>query len=165
MEKDTLMELFELNEVLACLIDMARDIEDNYQQQLMASGHYTTEYALVDSVKTQVKVNDTGYEIEMSLNDYWKYVENDTKPHFPPVGKIREWIRIKPIFPRPDKLGRKPTENQLAYLIGRKIAREGTKGSHDLEKTKDAVIPFYKERLEKALGHDVEIYIRKLMQE
>lgn len=156
------MELFELNELLSVLMDMARDIEDNYKEQLAASRHYTTEYALIDSVHTQVVVGEHGYDVTMTLNDYWKYVEDDTKPHFPPVDKILSWIQIKPIFPRPDKLGRIPSENQLAYLIGRKIATEGTKGTHDLEKTKDAIIPFYMEKIAAALGHDVENYIRKV---
>lgn len=157
------MELIELNELLQVLMDLAKDIEENYKQQLISSGHYTTQYALLDSVKTQVRVNDTGYEITMTLNDYWKYVEYDTKPHFPPVSKILEWIQIKPIFPRPSALGRTPSENQLAYLIGRKIANVGTEGSHDLQKTTDAIIPFYKERISQALGHDMENYIRKVL--
>lgn len=157
------MELIQLNELLQVLMDLARDIEDNYKEQLAASGRYTTEYALIDSVRTQVRVGDSGYEVVMNLNDYWKYVENGTKPHFPPPDKILTWIQIKPIIPRPDALGRTPTENQLAYLIGRKIAREGTEGTHDLEKTKDAIIPFYRERIAQALGHDMENYIRKVL--
>lgn len=158
-------ELFDLNELLQVLMDLANEIEENYKQKLVESGHYTTDYALLDSIKTQVVNNDTGYEITMTLNDYWKWVENDTKPHFPPVDKIREWIQIKPIIPRPNSLGRKPTENQLAYLIGRKIYNEGTTGTHDLERTKDAVIPMYRERIATALGHDVENYIRKVFKE
>lgn len=157
------MELIQLNELLQVLMDLARDIEDNYKEQLAASGRYTTEYALIDSVRTQVRVGDSGYEVVMNLNDYWKYVENGTKPHFPPPDKILTWIQIKPIIPRPDALGRTPTENQLAYLIGRKIARKGTEGTHDLEKTKDAIIPFYRERIAQALGHDMENYIRKVL--
>lgn len=157
------MELIQLNELLQVLMDLARDIEDNYKEQLAASGRYTTEYALIDSVRTQVRAGDSGYEVVMNLNDYWKYVENGTKPHFPPPDKILTWIQIKPIIPRPDALGRTPTENQLAYLIGRKIAREGTEGTHDLEKTKDAIIPFYRERIAQALGHDMENYIRKVL--
>lgn len=158
-------ELLQLNEVIQTLIDLANDMEENYKEQLASSGRYTTDYALIDSVKCHIQVNNKGYEVTMTLNDYWKYVENDTKPHFPPPSAILQWIQIKPIFPRPNSLGRKPTENQLAYLIGRKISLEGTKGSHDLEKTKNALLPFYKEKLETALGHDVEAFIRKVVRE
>lgn len=155
-------ELFDLNELLQVLMDLANEIRESYKQHLVESGHYTTTYALLDSVKTQVINNDTGYEITMTLNDYWKWVENDTKPHFPPVDKIREWIQIKPIIPRPNELGRIPTENQLAYLIGRKISKVGTTGTHDLERTKDEIIPKYRDRIAMALGHDMEKYIRKV---
>lgn len=156
-------ELIDFKNLIQALLDLANDVEENYKSMLVNSGHYTTEYGLLDSVHTSIEVNDTGYEIVMNLNDYWKWVENDTKPHFPPPDKILRWIQIKPIVPRPNKNGKLPTEEQLAFLIGRKISRVGTKGSHDLEKTKDAVIPFYKERIEEALGRDIEAYIKKIM--
>lgn len=159
------MELIELNELLQTLMDLARDVEERYRQNLASSKRYTTEYTLLDSVRTEVKVADRGYEVTMSLKDYWKYVEYDTKPHFPPVDKILSWIQIKPIFPKPDSLGRKPTENQLAYLIGRKISVKGTTGTHDLRHAKDEIIPQYQERLSKALGHDVQKYLLKLLHE
>lgn len=158
-------QLFDLDNLLRVLMDCARDIEENYKDHLIQSRHYTTEYALLDSVRTEIKTTDGGYVITLTLNDYWKYVENDTKPHFPPVDKIREWISIKPIFPKPNSLGKKPTENQLAYLIGRKIYNEGTKGTHDLQKTKETILPYYRQLIAEALHHDVENYIRKLVRE
>ncbi len=157
-------ELFEPYELRQCLMDIAEDIRANYVQHLVESKHYTTEYTLIDSVRCEVKVGDNGFNVEMTLKDYWKYVEEDTPPHFPPLDKIREWIDIKPILPRPLN-GITPTKDGLAYLIGRKIAEVGTKGTHDLEKTKDAVIPFYTERLEAALRHDVTDYILKVIAE
>lgn len=153
------MALIELNEVLQVLMDFARDLEENYTQHLVQSGHYTTNYGLIDSVHTDIEVNGMGYNVTMTLNDYWKWVENDTRPHFPPPDKILEWIKVKPIIPRPTALGHKPTEKQLAYLIGRKIYNEGTEGTHDLEKTKDALIPFYEQKLKEALRNDMKNYI------
>lgn len=160
------MELLQLNELLSALMEFASQFEDRYKEQLAASGRYTTEYKLIDSVKTQVVVGEHGYDVIMSLNDYWKYVEEDTHhKKFPPKEKILEWIQIKPIIPKPDALGRTPTENQLAYLIGRKIKNEGTEGSHDLAKTKDELIPQFRERISAALGHDVLDYIAKVVRE
>ena len=54
---------------------------------------------------------------------------------------------------------------QLGFLITRAIVENGTQGSHDLEKVKDGVIPWYKEKIAAALGHDMENYIRKLVTE
>lgn len=158
-------ELIDLNELLQVLMDLAKDVEENYKEHLAQSGRYTTEYTLIDSVRTQVVVGDNGYDITMTLRDYWKWVENDTKPHFPPPSAILRWIEIKPIIPRPDRNGKVPRPKQLAYLIGRKISRVGTQGSHDLEKVKDAVIPAYRDKIATALGHDMENYIRKVFTE
>lgn len=91
---------------------------------------------LVQSAHYEVKINDSVFEVGIWLEDYFKYVENGRGAgKFPPIDKIKEWIRVKPIIPRPMKNGKLPTENQLAYLIGRKIAKEGYEGKHPLEKS------------------------------
>ena len=166
------MELIDLSELQRVLQDLANDIRDNYKEHLRYNDRYTERgvpsgYSerLIDSVKTQVVVGDNAYEVTMTLNDYWKYVEDDTRPHFPPVSKILEWVNIKPVIPRPDANGRIPSPKSLAYLIGRAISERGTKGTHDLEKVKDGVIPMYRERIAAALGRDMENYIRKIMVE
>ena len=166
------MELIDLTELQKVLQDLANDIRDNYKEHLQFNDRYTERgvpsgYSkrLIDSVTTQVVVGDNAYEVTMTLNDYWKYVEDDTRPHFPPVSKILEWVNIKPVIPRPDANGRIPSPKSLAYLIGRAISERGTKGSHDLEKVKDGVIPMYRERIAIALGHDMENYIRKIVME
>lgn len=92
---------------------------------------------LSKSIKGIVKMNDKYLTISISLEDYWKYIEYGTNPHFPPVDKIREWIRVKPVLPRPLASGKLPTENQLAFLIGRKISKFGTKPKPFLNNTKE----------------------------
>ena len=159
------MELIDLTELQQVLQDLANDIRDNYKEHLEFNDRYTKEHKLIDSVKTQVVVGDREFEITMTLQDYWKYVEYDTKPHFPPVSKILEWVEIKPVIPRPLASGKIPSPKQLAFLIGRAISEHGTKGSHDLETVKDGVIPWYKEKIAIALGHDMENYIRKLVRD
>lgn len=166
------MELIDLTELQQVLQDLANDIRDNYKEHLEFNDRNTKlgvpsgyEQKLIDSVKTQVVVGDQAYEVTMTLNDYWKYVEYDTKPHFPPVSKILEWVEIKPVIPRPLASDKIPSPKQLAFLIGRAIYEHGTKGSHDLQKVKDGVIPWYKEKIAIALGHDMENYIRKLVRD
>ena len=166
------MELIDLSELQKVLQDLANDIRDNYKEHLQYNDRYTERgvpsgYSkrLIDSVTTQVVVGDNAYEVTMTLNDYWKYVEDDTRPHFPPVSKILEWVNIKPVIPRPDANGRIPSPKSLAYLIGRAISERGTKGSHDLEKVKDGVIPMYRERIAAALERDMGNYIRKIVVE
>lgn len=155
--------LLNLDRFLSVLMEMADNIEEEYKLHLADSGHYTTEYALIDSVHTQVVANGTAYDVTITLNDYWKYVEYDTRPHFPPVDKLLEWVKIKPIIPKPGVDGRVPTQEELAYLIGRKISKVGTKGSHDLERVVERTVPWYRERLSEALGHDIEDYILRAL--
>lgn len=81
---------------------------------------------LSKSIKGIVKQSGKWVTISIQMEDYWKYVENGTKPHFPPIDAIKKWISVKPVLPRPLKNGKLPTTNQLAYLIGRKIAKKGT---------------------------------------
>lgn len=145
------------------LQDFAKDMRENYREHLEHSGRYTTERKLIDSVKTQVTVDGNAYEVTMTLADYWKYVEDDTRPHFPPPSAILRWVEIKPVIPRPFSGGRIPTPRQLAFLIGRKISEEGTKGSHDLAVTRENVLAWYADRISEALGHDMENYLRKVL--
>lgn len=170
------MELLELTELQQVLQDLANDIRDNYKEHLEFNDRYTKEHKLIDSVQTQVVVGDREFEITMTLQDYWKYVEegvrgdkNLSSPYKNPGWKaypfILRWIDIKPVIPRPLASGKIPSPKQLTFLIGRAISEYGTKGSHDLEKVKDGVIPFYKEKIAIALGHDMENYIRKLVME
>lgn len=166
---DQLIDFTELQQVLQ---DLANDIRDNYKEHLQFNDRYTEKgipkgykARLIDSVKTEVVVGDRAWEVTMTLNDYWKYVEDDTKPHFPPIDKILEWVQIKPVIPRPDAKGRIPSPKSLAFLISRAISKFGTKGTHDLEKVKDGVIPWYTKRIAAALGHDMGNYIRKIMVE
>lgn len=90
---------------------------------------------LAKSIKGVVKQNGMYVVISISLEDYWKYVENGTKPHWPPISVIKRWISVKPVLPRPLKSGKLPTDNQLAYLIGRKISKVGTKAKPFLKPT------------------------------
>lgn len=158
---EQLLELTELHKVLQ---DFATDIRERYKDVLANNDHIAS-HNLVDSIRTEVKVGEDAYEVTMTLADYWKYVENDTKPHFPPPDAILKWIQVKPVIPRPDANGRIPSQKSLAFLIGRKIAREGTEGTHDLAKTKDDILPWWREQISKALGHDMQNYIRKLVRD
>lgn len=170
------MELLELTELQKVLQDFATDIRDRYRDVLSNNDHIASR-KLVDSIKTQVVVGDNYYEVTMTLEDYWKYVEEDTPPHWPPRDAILKWIEVKPIIPRPDDNGRIPSPKQLAFLIGRAMAGKspnqeklknpngGTTGTHDLQQTKEDILPWWREQISQALGYDMENYIRKLVRD
>ena len=154
-------ELFQPSNLLRVLQDLAKDIETNYKESLekhdrVASGD------LLRSIHSEVEVKGTTYAVVLNLADYWKYVEEDTKPHWPPKDAIDRWIFIKPVVPRPDGNGNLPTPEQLSFLIRRKIAEDGTEGTHDLRDTKADILPKYEGRILEALHRDTIEYIEKI---
>ena len=147
--------LLTLERTVQVLREFAVEVRNLYQDNLIRSSRIASG-ELLNSVECRVEADGAALEVKMTLADYWKYVEDDTKPHFPPLSAILRWVQIKPVLPRPDASGRIPRPEQLAYLIGRSIAEHGTKGSHDLERAKTETLDRFSSRLAEALGQDVE---------
>lgn len=155
-------ELINLDNVMAVLEDYAIAVRNKYQDNLILHDRIASG-GLLNSVEYRVVQDGQTFEVQLTLQDYWKYIEDGTRPHFPPLDRILEWIRVKPVIPRPDDKGRIPTPQQLAYLIGRKINEEGTEGSKDLHDALEVINAEYRERITAALGHDMQNYIRKII--
>lgn len=155
-------ELLQLTELTAILQELGENVKRGYINKLVLNGHPTRENTLASTVGVKVVHKGTTYSAVLRLQEYWKYVEYGTKPHWPPPAAIARWIEIKPVQPYPDSRGRIPTPKQLTYLISRKIARFGTKGTHELQQTKDVLLGYYKGRIKEALKRDVFDYIQKI---
>lgn len=90
----------------------------------LASDGSNATHTLSNSIKDIVKVDDKYITVSIQLEDYWKYLENGRKAgKFPPVEKIKEWIKVKPVIPYSKDNNKLPSENQLTFLIGRKISK------------------------------------------
>ena len=137
------------------LEEYAIELRNKYQDNLINSDRLASG-ELLNSVEYIIERDNISISVSLQLAEYWKYVEYDTKPHWPPVDKIKEWIRVKPILPSPDNRGKLPTPDQLAYLIGRKISLEGTEGSNDLHNAVDEVNARFLELIEEAITKDIE---------
>ena len=85
---------------------------------------------LGESMEWETSIGPNGYVVTITLPEYAKYLEDGTKPHWPNVDAIKKWITIKPVLPRPLSNGKLPTNDQLAFLIGRKISKVGTPATH-----------------------------------
>lgn len=129
MESNTLINDSELTYLARQLL--AKYKENLYIEGVPASGKLTTD------ADAYIKVEGEHVCVYFSLQDYWKYVEYGRQPggRFPPPDKIMQWIKIKPIIPRPGKNGKVPSLKQLAYLISRKIVVEGIKPKNVLSNT------------------------------
>jgi len=157
-------DLFNTESLQAVLMEYGVAVRNLYQDRLILHDRIATG-ALLNSVEVHVDHDGTAYEVKLDLADYWRYVEMDTEPHWPPPSAILKWIQAKPVLPRPMKNGKLPTPQQLAFLIGRKIAVFGTKGQPDLTDSVEDMNKAFQERIAAALAHDVGSYIRKLVRD
>jgi len=155
-------ELLNLESLAAVLQEYGVAVRNLYQDRLILHDRIASG-ALLNSCEVHVDFDGTTYEVKLDLMDYWRYIEMDTAPHWPPPSAILKWIQAKPVLPRPMKNGKLPTPQQLAFLIGRKIAVFGTKGIPDLTDSVEDMNKAYKGRIAAALAHDVGSYIRKVV--
>lgn len=166
------MSLIKLEALEGVLQEYGNEVRNLYQDRLILHGHIATGN-LLNKVEAVVEVNGTKYEVSLDhLEEYWKWVEYDTKPHWPPRDAILNWIRVKPIIPRPDNRGRIPTPESLAFLIGRAMAGKspnqlnlknpfgGTTGTHELEDAIADLNAKYKDKIIYALTEDGESLAR-----
>lgn len=159
---DELNEL-ELNNVRRVLDEYCAAFKQRYKEALEADGRRASGQ-LIDNLETELRFGGTTITVVLNVADYYKWVENGRPSgKFPPTDKILKWIKDKPIIPRADKNGRLPTENQLAFLIGRKIAREGYEGKPSLFRSVNDVNEVYIEKLRAALDADFGAYQLKVL--
>lgn len=136
------------------LKEYGQAVADLYKDRL-ADKDVNASNALTNSVRYIVRKQGRNFDVSISLLDYWKYIEYGRKPgKFPPPDVIREWVKVKPVVPRPID-GITPTNNQLAYLIGRKIAREGIAPRPILKESIQHVNAYYEQSIEQALLEDL----------
>ena len=131
-------------------IELRNTLQDSYiTDDRIATGD------LLNSVEYIIEKDDRQIEVSLQLKEWWKYVEYDTKPHFPPPDAMLNYIKAKPILPKPDRNGKLPTPNQLAYLIGRKISEVGTTGTHNVRDTVRLMNERYEEKIGQAISEDI----------
>lgn len=150
----TAKELSRVNAVLTEWADLFSETYQDKVQWISSSGD------LASSVTFSVEQNGDSWEVKLNLLSYWKWIEYGRRPgRFPPVDAMIEYVRQKPIIPKPYTLpsGRQviPTENQLAFLIGRKIKEDGIGPRPLMAETMEQLQQTLIENLTKAFGDDV----------
>lgn len=140
--------------------NLTNTMEDYRKFLEVATKDNTKHYELSNNIKFNLQVNDTVFEIEFQAPSYWKFANYGRSPgKFPPPDKIEDWIIRRKITPYPTKSGKIPTRKQLTYLISRKIAREGFKGSGFLEKSLSEQQDYWEDRIKESIGEDIELQI------
>lgn len=146
------------------LQDFANDFElllknKAYVADLIATGE------LMNTLEvSSYYVNNKEFKVIMRAQDYAMYaLETGRKPgKYPPRKKILEWIKIKPILPK-EELNKDITNEQLAFLISRKIGEGGIPGKKLVSKTLQEILTEYRPLIKEAIKKDTEQGIYKMM--
>jgi hypothetical protein len=119
---------------------------------------------LSDSHEVVLTTENTRSQVAIMANDYWFWQNKGrgiTKEKNDPAlvrPKIDEWVKKLPDWYAPDKKdgskGKKLTKDEQAFLVTRKIHKEGYKGNFYVDKT----IPNFEAAINKAVFEDIQNY-------
>lgn len=118
-------------EITQEILEICNAILQSYKDELSYDG-INASNKLSDTATYNCQWRGKYFEIYFNLQEYWKYIENGTRAHFPPIAPIEEWIKVKKLVPRQYN-GNIPTTKQLAYMVSKKISKEGTEGKYPLK--------------------------------
>ena len=137
--------------------NLKKCLEEYSMYLLQASrNNMPTYYELKDKIKFVMNVNGNFYEIIFDAPKYWEYANDGRdKGKRPPIKVIAEWIKRRNITPYALKNGKLPTEDQLAFMIARKIGNEGYDGIHFLEKSIDEQKSYWDDKISEAISNDI----------
>ena len=117
-------------------------------------------YDLYNSFEKIIEIGEDSFSVKISLEDYWKYVNDGRGPgKFPPPSVIENWIEVKPVEIYPLSNGKLPSVKQVGFLIGRKIANEGTQGTHFFDQAKEETIRAFERQIDEAISRDVDEWL------
>lgn len=153
------LEWLDIEELQAVLDDYGQEVRNLYQDNLIRNDRIASG-DLLNSVNFIVERNGSKMEVFLDLAKYWKFMEqgvNGTerdqgspysfKSKRVNVPAILNWIRVKPVIPKPDDNGRIPTPESLAYALATTIARKGLKGDHGLRDALEEVNEKYRYKI------------------
>lgn len=153
-----------LNQVLE---DYGNELIAYYRNKLDYGG-INASYDLYNSLRIIMDTKTKGrIEVNLSLIEYWKYIEKGRKAgKMPPISAIEKWVEIKPVLPRPMDNGKLPTTKQLAYLIARKIGLEGIAPkpilAESIEKINDVFLPLIEQAVAEDIQREVDLILKEV---
>lgn len=167
-------EEFEYPNLERVLREMGARMQEFMRAHLEQNGTNASS-KLSNSIQYLIQKDGQDYEISISLEDYWKWVENGTKAHWPPRDKIAEWIRVKPVIPEPDKNGKLPTVEQLSFLISRAMAGQspnqselknpngGTQAQPFFWNSVEEAVAEFEDRVGEAIAKDIDQNVETML--
>lgn len=156
---------FEFPHLMEVLNDYADAFQELFKRKIKDGDSFATG-DLYNSIKTFMRVNGETYSVEMSLLDYWIWIDRGRSKgaKYPPINKLEDWIKVKGIVPRQD-IKPVPTTKQLAFLIARKIHEEGIEPKPYYKETFEELWLDFEERIKEAIDLDSEEIALVIMKE
>ena len=118
---------------------------------------------LDDSIEDVMVTSDGFVSGSVRALSYWYYTNYGRGPTVRGSSgkgvvreRIRQWIDDKGIVPRDAANGRKVTKDELAFLIARKIHRQGYEAKLYISEVEEQVIPIVSDIIEQALFKDLD---------
>lgn len=146
------------------IYDYAEKCYDVLTRQLDSDNRNATG-KLKKSIDFKIRNKGDEWVVTFKARDYFAWIEKGRKAgKMPPKQAIMSWIQAKKIVPRPNKNGKLPSQESLAFLIRRAIGKNGTikdkgyKGGDYLHKTLEEVNQEYIPKIESALMQDVNAF-------
>lgn len=164
------MREIEWNNLNQLLVEQGKEIVAKYRSFLNAYKKNASN-TLYNEFTTFVKQEGNVLTLYGSLPFYWKFLEFGTRTaignppgKFPPINAIMEWVKVKPVTPRPMKNGKIPSIKQLAFLIARAIQRNGTKPYYFLTRSmpeEETLRPLIAQAVEADMAEWIENYLNE----
>jgi hypothetical protein len=132
-------------------------------KEQLSSKNINASGKLDDSIEDVMVTSDGFVSGSVRALSYWYYTNYGRGPTVRgSSGKgvvkaaIRQWIDDKGITPRDGANGQKVTKDELAFLIARKIHREGYEAKLYISEVEEQVIPIVSDIIEQALFKDLD---------
>lgn len=154
-------EEFEYPNLEKTLDRLGAQMRDLMRQHLSENGTNASS-KLSNSITYIVRKDNQDYEVFISLEDYWKWVENGTSAHWAPIKPLIEWVLVKPLIPE-ERNGKLPTVEQLAHAVQWKIAQEGTKAQPFFWNSVEEAVEDFEQQVEEAIEMDIDRNVDTLL--
>jgi hypothetical protein len=119
------------------------------------------------SVKWVGDPDSKGMKLEVSMLDYWEYVNNGRKPgKYVPIKPLMAWIRSKG-FNKSKKTGKFQKFNikGMAFAISTNIKKFGIQPTYFYDDAYELFLPKLEDEAVKALGIDATTFFEKVVEE
>ncbi len=137
-------------------------------QQGLDESNSNASGSLSESMGLTFKSSSKGLTMDLSMLDYYMYVDEGRKPgKMPPVSSIAEWLTLPNVREKLQEQSDAEFQGiqSLAFVIARKIGKEGTKGTKFFTNVVDSRL--FKDDIPNTVGQaafeDVDLVIGEIL--